>query len=116
MKPMREPTFLILTALAGTPRHGYGILQEVVALSGGRAVLLTGTLYPALDRLSAEGLVVLDREELVDGRARRYYRLTSAGLTALTEETARLRELATAAEHRLCRIRTGPQAARGAVR
>src|SRR3954470_12532167 len=101
MKPMREPTFLILTALAGTPRHGYGILREVAALSGGRASLLTGTLYTALDRLSAEGLIELDHEELVDGRARRYFRLTSAGLTALSAETARLRELATAAEHRL---------------
>jgi DNA-binding PadR family transcriptional regulator len=98
---MREPTFLILTALAGAPRHGYGILQEVNIVSGGRVTLLTGTLYTALDRLRAEGLVELDREELVDGRARRYYRLTAEGLTALTAEAARLRELATAAETRL---------------
>jgi len=101
VKPMREPTFLILTALADAPRHGYGILQEVNALSGGRVSLLTGTLYTALDRLCAEGLVEPDHEELVDGRARRYYRLTSPGLTALTAETARLRDLAAAAESRL---------------
>ncbi|WP_432843854.1 PadR family transcriptional regulator [Dactylosporangium sp. CA-092794] len=98
---MREPTFLILTALAGAPRHGYGILQEVTELSGGRVTLLTGTLYTALDRLTAEGLVELDREELVDGRARRYYRLTAEGLTALSAETARLRGLATVAERKL---------------
>ncbi|MFC4998433.1 PadR family transcriptional regulator [Dactylosporangium cerinum] len=98
---MREPTFLILTALADTPRHGYGILHEVAEVSGGRVSLLTGTLYTALDRLSAEGLVELDREETVDGRARRYYRLTASGRTALTEETARLRQLTTAAERRL---------------
>jgi DNA-binding PadR family transcriptional regulator len=98
---MREPTFLILTALAGAPRHGYGILREVGALSGGRVTLLTGTLYTALDRLSAEGLVEPDHEELVDGRARRYYRLTADGLAALSTETARLRQLATAAEGRL---------------
>ncbi|WP_433066829.1 PadR family transcriptional regulator [Dactylosporangium sp. CS-033363] len=98
---MREPTFLILTALADAPRHGYGILHEVSQLSGGRVSLLTGTLYTALDRLSAEGLVEQDREEIVDGRARRYYRLTGAGLTALTAETARLRELTAAAEDRL---------------
>ncbi|WP_432995307.1 PadR family transcriptional regulator [Dactylosporangium sp. CA-233914] len=98
---MREPTFLILTALAGAPRHGYGILQEVAELSHGRVSLLTGTLYTALDRLCAEGLVEPDREEIVDGRARRYYRLTEQGLTALTHETGRLRELATAAEQRL---------------
>jgi DNA-binding PadR family transcriptional regulator len=98
---MREPTFLILTALAGAPRHGYGILQEVTVLSGGRVSLLTGTLYTALDRLSAEGLVEPDHEELVDGRARRYYRLTAEGLAALTAETARLRELTNAAERGL---------------
>jgi DNA-binding PadR family transcriptional regulator len=109
---MREPTFLILTALAGAPRHGYGILHEVTALSGGRVTLLTGTLYTALDRLCAEGLVELDREELVDGRARRYYRLTEAGLTALRAETARLRELATAAEARLRAVTAATRAAR----
>ncbi|MFI5908376.1 PadR family transcriptional regulator [Dactylosporangium sp. NPDC051541] len=98
---MREPTFLILTALADSPRHGYGILHEVAELSGGRVRLLTGTLYTALDRLTAEFLVEPDREEVVDGRVRRYYRLTSSGLEALTAETARLRELAAAAERRL---------------
>jgi DNA-binding PadR family transcriptional regulator len=102
---MREPTFLILTALAGSARYGYGIAQEVRELSGGRVSLLTGTLYTALDRLVAEGLIEPDREELVDGRARRYYRLTPDGLAALSAETARLRQLATAAEARLRSVR-----------
>ncbi|MEV6923869.1 helix-turn-helix transcriptional regulator [Dactylosporangium sp. NPDC051485] len=102
---MREPTFLILTALAGGPRHGYGIVQEVQVVSGGRVGLLTGTLYTALDRLSAEGLVEPDHEEEVDGRMRRYYRLTAEGLAALTAETARLRQLTTAAEARLRAVR-----------
>lgn len=104
---MREPTFLILTALAAGPRHGYGIVQEVTALSGGRFTLLTGTLYTALDRLTAEGLVEPDRDEEVDGRLRHYYRLTTVGLSALTAETARLRELAGAAEARLRTFRPG---------
>ncbi|MFI7110127.1 PadR family transcriptional regulator [Nonomuraea sp. NPDC050227] len=47
--------------------------------SGERVRLRAGTLYAALDRLHAEGLVAADREEVVDGRARRYYRLTSDG-------------------------------------
>jgi DNA-binding PadR family transcriptional regulator len=98
---MREPTFLILTALADAPRHGYGIIQEVAAVSGGRTKLLTGTLYTALDRLTAEGLIELDHEERVGGRARRYFRLTPAGRGALRAETARLRRLATMAERRL---------------
>lgn len=104
---MREPTFLILTALADGPRHGYGIVREVRVLSGGRTSLLTGTLYTALDRLTAEGLVEPDREEEVDGRLRRYYRLTAEGLAALTAETARLRQLTTAAEARLRAARPG---------
>ncbi|MFG2101616.1 PadR family transcriptional regulator [Micromonospora echinaurantiaca] len=102
---MREPTFLILTALAAGPRHGYGIIQEVAALSEQRVTLLPGTLYAALDRLSAQGLVAPDREETVDGRLRRYYRLTPDGVTALDAETARLRQLTTAAEARLRPLR-----------
>ncbi|SCF09792.1 transcriptional regulator, PadR family [Micromonospora chaiyaphumensis] len=102
---MREPTFLILTALAGGPRHGYGIIQEVTTLSAARVTLLPGTLYTALDRLTAQGLVEPDREEVVDGRLRRYYRLTSTGLDALRTETARLRQLTAAAETRLRALR-----------
>ncbi|WBB71015.1 helix-turn-helix transcriptional regulator [Micromonospora sp. WMMD812] len=102
---MREPTFLILTALAGEPRHGYGIIQEVTALSEARVSLLPGTLYTALDRLTAQGLVAHDRDENVEGRLRRYYRLTSDGLAALQAETARLRQLTAAAEARLRALR-----------
>ncbi|GAA2358508.1 PadR family transcriptional regulator [Catellatospora methionotrophica] len=103
--PMREPTFLILTALAAGPRYGYAIIQDVTTLSQGRTSLLPGTLYTALDRLAAQGLVELDREETVDGRLRRYYRLTQDGVADLQAETARLRELTTAAEHRLRALR-----------
>ncbi|WP_420811798.1 PadR family transcriptional regulator [Micromonospora endophytica] len=89
-RPMREPTFWILTALVDQPRHGYGVMQQVTKLSGGETRLLAATLYAALDRLTAEGLVEVDREEAVDGRLRRYYRLTSEGGAALTAETQRL--------------------------
>ncbi|PWR05483.1 PadR family transcriptional regulator [Micromonospora acroterricola] len=105
---MREPTFLILTALADGPRHGYGIVREVTDLSAGRVTLLAGTLYTALDRLAAEGLITHDRDETVDGRLRRYYRLTGDGVAALDAETARLRQLTTAAEARLRRLRSRP--------
>ena len=98
---MHEPTFLILTALADEPRHGYGVMQEVTALSSGRVTLRPGTLYAALDRLTAEGLVAVDREEVVDSRLRRYYRLTGAGAGALSEESARLTANVAAARRRL---------------
>src|SRR5262249_12464692 len=89
--PLREPTFLILTALAREPLHGYAVIAEVAALSDGRMTLRPGTLYGALDRLGDDGLVTVDREEVVDGRLRRYYRLTDEGAEVLSAETERMR-------------------------
>ena len=67
---MQETTFLILTALARGPQHGYGIIHDVRRISGERVALRAGTLYGALERLDADGLIALDREEVVDGRLR----------------------------------------------
>ncbi len=103
--PLREPTFLILAALAPQPLHGYALIGEVGGLSGGRLSLRPGTLYGALDRLAAEGLLEADREEMVDGRLRRYYRLTDAGAAALEKEVQRLQHNADAARQRLARRR-----------
>lgn len=88
--PLQEPTFLILAALARAPAHGYGITQSVESMSGGRVKLRPGTLYGALDRLAEQGLVAPDREEVVDGRLRRYYRLTDGGAEVLEAEAQRL--------------------------
>jgi DNA-binding PadR family transcriptional regulator len=99
--PMREPTFLVLTSLAGEPRHGYAVLEDIAQLTDGRVRLRAGTLYAALDRLRTEGLIEVDREEVVQSRLRRYYRLTGAGERSLAAETARLRAQATIAEGRL---------------
>jgi DNA-binding PadR family transcriptional regulator len=101
MSAMQEPTFLILTALAAGPLHGYGVIQEVSALSGGDVVLRPGTLYGALDRLAEQSLITVDREEAVEGRLRRYYRLTDGGAGVLAGEIDRLRRNAAAAEARL---------------
>jgi PadR family transcriptional regulator PadR len=98
---MREPTFWILTALASEPRHGYGVILQAARLSDGRVTLQAGTLYAALDRLAAEGLVEIDREDVVDGRTRRYYRLTSDGAATLEAETQRLRHSLDAATSQL---------------
>ena len=51
----------------------------------------------ALERLREDGLIEVDREEIVDSRLRRYYRLTPDGYAALASETARLTDLATLA-------------------
>jgi DNA-binding PadR family transcriptional regulator len=98
---MQEPTFLILTALAAQPLHGYGVIQSVLGLSGGEVRLRPGTLYGALDRLAEQGLIEVEREEAVDGRLRRYYRLSNTGVTALQEQIERSRRHAAAAESQL---------------
>ena len=98
---MQEATFLILTALAAGSQHGYGILADVSQISVGRVRLRAGTLYTALDRLRGDGLIEVDREEIVDGRLRRYYRLTTSGEKVLAAEAARLHANASAAIARL---------------
>ncbi|HEY4456991.1 MAG TPA: helix-turn-helix transcriptional regulator, partial [Pseudonocardiaceae bacterium] len=62
-----------------------------------------GTLYTALDRLCGDGWVTVDHEEVVDGRLRRYYRLSDTGAHELAEETRRLNAMAAAATERLGR-------------
>ncbi len=101
MRAMQEATFLILTALAGGSQHGYGIITDVEEISDGRVRLRAGTLYTALDRLRADGLIDVDREEIVDNRLRRYYRLTPPGEHRLAEEAARLQANAVVAISRL---------------
>jgi DNA-binding PadR family transcriptional regulator len=98
---MQEATFLILTALAASSQHGYGIITDVTEISGGRVRLRAGTLYTALDRLKADGLITVDREEVVDNRLRRYYQLTREGRQRLADEAARLQANATVAMRRL---------------
>jgi DNA-binding PadR family transcriptional regulator len=100
-RAMQEATFLILTALADGSQHGYAIIAEVQEISGGRVRLRAGTLYTALDRLRADGLIEVDREEIVEGRLRRYYRLTPEGTGRLAAEAARLQANARAALTRL---------------
>lgn len=98
---MQEATFLILTALAAGSQHGYGIISDVLAISEGRVRLRAGTLYSALDRLRIDGLVDVDREEVVDSRLRRYYRLTPEGRRQLAVEAGRVTSNAAIALTRL---------------
>ena len=100
-KHLQEPSFLILTALASGPQHGYAVIKDVDSISEGRVAMRVGTLYGALDRLAVSGLVEVDREEVVDSRLRRYYRLTDTGRGVLRAEAERTRDQARAALVRL---------------
>ena len=86
---LQEATLLVLTALSRGSQHGHGIIADVRQISGGRVELRAGTLYTALDRLRAAGLIGIDREEVAAGRLRRYYRLTpQPALSAARHHTA----------------------------
>ncbi|MFD9205104.1 PadR family transcriptional regulator [Streptomyces sioyaensis] len=116
---MTQAAFFVLTALVDQPRHGYGIVQVVDDLSEGHVQLRIGTLYGVLDRLAADGLIELDREEVQQGRLRRYYRLTDAGGAALSAEAQRMAAGARAATERMAAHRpsaAGPAPGGGPVR
>lgn len=85
---MTEAAYYILLALM-RPGHGYGMMQRIRELSGGRLVMGPGTLYGALARMCREGLIVLAEEE---GR-RKTYTITDAGREALLAEYRRLKRL-----------------------
>ena len=88
---LTEATYYILLSLV-RPRHGYGIMQLTEELSGGRVRLAAGTLYGALNALSAKGWIIqLPSDE--DSR-RKEYRRTEKGLHVLRHAVERLRELA----------------------
>ena len=94
--PLSPPVFHILMALADAERHGYGIMQEVQDRTDGQVRLGPGTLYGAIKRLLAGGLIEETEErpdpELDDER-RRYYRLTGLGLRVARAEARRLAAL-----------------------
>ena len=87
--PMTEAMYYILLALL-RPGHGYGMMQRIRALSGGRLEMGPGTLYGVLSRMNREGWIVLTGEE---GR-RKNYAITQAGKAALLTEYERIKRLA----------------------
>lgn len=91
---MSEPSYFVLAALMDGPLHGYAIIKAVPDLSGGRFTLAVGTLYSVLDRLAREQYVTVTGEEIVNGRARRYFALTEAGRSALQYEADRMAQAA----------------------
>ena len=105
---VNENTFWILTALAGGRRHGYAILLDVQELTAAKVSLRVTTLYASLERLERDGLVRRAGEEIVDGRARRYYELTDGGFQALALEAERLSVRLGAAATRLAVPRPAP--------
>ena len=91
--PLPTAVFHILIALADRDRHGYSIMQDVAARTGGKVQLSAGTLYSSIRRMLEQGLI----EELAESpdpsntdERRRYYRLTRFGKRAAAAEVRRL--------------------------
>jgi DNA-binding PadR family transcriptional regulator len=94
--PLSPQQFHILLALTDGHLHGYGIIQDIADRTSGALRLGTGTLYTALARLDALGLVdESDRRPRAadDDERRRYYRLTALGRAVVNAETERLETL-----------------------
>lgn len=101
-----EPQYFILAALLDGPLHGYGIIKATERATDGRLRLAVGTLYGALERMERSGLVAVDREEVVDGRPRRYYRLTQDGTGTLERKALRMQQAAAVVTGRLGTLKT----------
>ena len=88
---LTESTYYILLSLL-SPQHGYGIMQQTEEMSRGRVRLAAGTLYGALNTLCDKGWII--QRPVEDGSRRKEYKLTDKGKAILTNEVARLKELA----------------------
>lgn len=90
-QPLTESVFYILLALR-KPNHGYGIIQEVKELTGGRIVMGAGTLYGAMQTLESKNWISVYSEE-TDSRKKKEYVITQFGRDAFGQECKRLGEL-----------------------
>jgi DNA-binding PadR family transcriptional regulator len=99
--PLPPSEFEILIAVADRARHGYAIMKEVARRSDGAVRLGPGTLYGAIKRMLASGLVEESDERPSDGTAaderRRYYRITVLGRRVAAAEARRMEQLVSAA-------------------
>src|SRR5215468_4789020 len=93
-----EPALLVLASLAGGPKHGYAMVEDIARLSGVR--LRPTTLYAALARLEQRGLV----ESLPAEERRRPYRLTEAGEAVLREQLQSMKSFVAAGLVRLASL------------
>ncbi|HEY1911582.1 MAG TPA: PadR family transcriptional regulator [Vicinamibacterales bacterium] len=93
---LQSATFHILLALADEDRHGYAIIQDVAARTGGELKLSAGTLYRSIQRMLEQGLIVETRERPApeeDDERRRYYRITPQGTATARAEVRRFTQL-----------------------
>lgn len=86
-------SLLILSLLSREQMYGYEIAATVHRETEGTFTWREGSLYPALHKMQADGLIVGQWEEKETGRKRRYYRITKKGREALAEKLQSWTEL-----------------------
>jgi len=93
--PLPPATFHIMVALSGDDLHGYAIIQDVAARTGGALKLSAGTLYRSIARMVEQGLITetTRRRTAEDDERRRYYRITPFGRAVARAEMRRLTDL-----------------------
>jgi transcriptional regulator len=87
---------LILKAVSLGPLHGYGVLLRIQQISGGALLVEQGALYPALHRLSEQGLLATEWGTSDNNRRAKFYSLTATGKKRLKDEAASWNRLAVA--------------------
>lgn len=80
---------LVLSLLNRGECYGYGLIQEVKAVSGGEVDWTEGMLYPVLHRMEKDGVIQSEWRTAETGRQRKYYRITPPGRGALQAEQSR---------------------------
>lgn len=99
---------LILRTLVFGSQHGQGIARAIQQTSDDELLVEHGALYPALQRLEAQGWITAEWGTSTNNRKARFYRLTKTGRKQLAAETSRWRRLAAAIGRVL-----GPEGANG---
>jgi DNA-binding PadR family transcriptional regulator len=94
--PLPSSTFYILMAVADGERHGYAIIQDIAARTGGQVKLSAGTLYRSIQRMQEQGLITESKRRPspeFDDERRRYYEITPLGSKVARAELRRLTDL-----------------------
>jgi DNA-binding PadR family transcriptional regulator len=94
--PLPRASFHILVALADDDRHGYAVIKDVAARTGGALTLSPGTLYRSIDRMVQQGLIREISSRPAKGmrdERRRYYRITPFGRDVAIAESRRLAQM-----------------------
>lgn len=108
--PLTPAVFHILLALADSERHGYGIMRDIAERTQGAVRMGPGTLYGTIQRMLADGLIVVADERpdpAHDNERRRYYRVSDLGLRVTQLEAQRLEQLVRLAQAK--RVLYGPE-------